>query len=55
MELCFRSIGCRNYGPAMRVQEHAKTAGCDQVLWLFGEDHQVSTAAASLCVMAVVS
>ena len=33
---------CRNYGPTIRIQKVAESKGCNQVLWLFGEDHQVS-------------
>ena len=31
----------RNYGPTIRIQKVAESKGCNQVLWLFGEDHQV--------------
>ncbi len=32
----------RNYGPSILIQGHATAKGCDQVLWLCGDDHQVS-------------
>ncbi|KAF2903854.1 hypothetical protein ILUMI_02313 [Ignelater luminosus] len=31
-----------NYGPTIRVQRKALRKGCQQVLWLYGEDHQVT-------------
>eukprot|EP00731_Ephydatia_muelleri_P007044 Em0003g1292a len=31
-----------NYGPTIRVQKIAETKGCNQVLWLLGEDRQVT-------------
>ncbi|XP_064399610.1 branched-chain-amino-acid aminotransferase-like [Halichondria panicea] len=31
-----------NYGPAIRIQGHATAKGCDQVLWLYGDDHQIT-------------
>ena len=30
-----------NYGPTIRVQKVAASKGCDQVLWLFGDNHEV--------------
>lgn len=31
-----------NYGPTIRVQKVAEKQGCSQVLWLLGEDHQLT-------------
>ncbi|XP_078484488.1 branched-chain-amino-acid aminotransferase, cytosolic [Ciona intestinalis] len=31
-----------NYGPTIRIQQEAIKRGCQQVLWLYGEDHQVT-------------
>ena len=31
----------RNYGPTIRVQQFAESKGCNQVLWLYGDDQQV--------------
>ncbi|KAB0800491.1 hypothetical protein PPYR_06231 [Photinus pyralis] len=31
-----------NYGPTIRVQSKAVRKGCQQVLWLYGEDHQIT-------------
>ncbi|XP_006010036.1 branched-chain-amino-acid aminotransferase, mitochondrial [Latimeria chalumnae] len=31
-----------NYGPTIFVQSEAAKKGCQQVLWLYGEDHQVT-------------
>ncbi|XP_053462448.1 branched-chain-amino-acid aminotransferase, mitochondrial isoform X2 [Nycticebus coucang] len=31
-----------NYGPTVLVQEEAKKKGCEQVLWLYGPDHQLT-------------
>lgn len=32
----------RNYGPTVLVQEEARKRGCEQVLWLYGPDHQLT-------------
>ena len=32
---------CRNYGPTIRIQKEAESKGCNQVLWLLGDDYQV--------------
>lgn len=32
----------RNYGPTVFVQQEAKRKGCEQVLWLYGPDHQLT-------------
>ncbi|PYH98488.1 branched-chain amino acid aminotransferase II [Aspergillus ellipticus CBS 707.79] len=42
----FAKIGA-NYGPAMLAQRYAKEKGYQQVLWLLGEDGQVTEAGAS--------
>ncbi|XP_044303844.1 branched-chain-amino-acid aminotransferase, mitochondrial isoform X2 [Varanus komodoensis] len=34
-------LGC-NYGPTIYVQNEAIKEGCQQVLWLYGDDHQVT-------------
>ena len=35
-------VGCRrNYGPTIRIQKLAEAKGYAQVLWLFGENHEV--------------
>ncbi|XP_061445939.1 branched-chain-amino-acid aminotransferase, mitochondrial isoform X2 [Rhineura floridana] len=31
-----------NYGPTIYVQNEASKEGCQQVLWLYGDDHQVT-------------
>lgn len=31
-----------NYGPTVFVQQEAKKKGCEQVLWLYGSDHQLT-------------
>ena len=36
--LCYFS----NYAPTMAIQAIANGLGCQQVLWLFGEDHQLT-------------
>ncbi|XHG09061.1 hypothetical protein AWENTII_012140 [Aspergillus wentii] len=36
-----------NYGPSLLAHHEANNAGCDQVLWLFGADGQVTEAGAS--------
>ncbi|KAM4651570.1 branched-chain-amino-acid aminotransferase, cytosolic-like isoform 1-T1 [Discoglossus pictus] len=33
-----------NYGPTIYVQNEALKEGCQQVLWLYGDDHQVTEA-----------
>lgn len=32
----------RNYGPTVAVQREAQKRGCEQVLWLYGPDHQLT-------------
>lgn len=36
-----RKMGC-NYAPTILVQNAANSMGLEQVLWLFGEDHQIT-------------
>uniref|UniRef100_H2ZG12 Branched-chain-amino-acid aminotransferase n=1 Tax=Ciona savignyi TaxID=51511 RepID=H2ZG12_CIOSA len=31
-----------NYGPTIKIQQEALKRGCQQVLWLYGDDHQVT-------------
>ncbi|XP_019640026.1 PREDICTED: branched-chain-amino-acid aminotransferase, cytosolic-like [Branchiostoma belcheri] len=31
-----------NYGPTIRIQKEAERRGCQQVLWLYGDDHQLT-------------
>ncbi|XP_051005642.1 branched-chain-amino-acid aminotransferase, mitochondrial [Acomys russatus] len=31
-----------NYGPTVAVQQEAQKKGCEQVLWLYGPDHQLT-------------
>lgn len=31
-----------NYGPTIQVQQEANDKGLQQVLWLYGEDHQIT-------------
>uniref|UniRef100_A0A0A9X9B4 Branched-chain-amino-acid aminotransferase n=1 Tax=Lygus hesperus TaxID=30085 RepID=A0A0A9X9B4_LYGHE len=38
-----KKVGC-NYGPTIQVSKSAATRGFHQVLWLYGEDHQVTEA-----------
>lgn len=35
---------CRNYGCSLLAQYEAVDYGCQQVLWLYGEDHQITEA-----------
>lgn len=35
---------CRNYGCSLSAQYEAADYGCQQVLWLYGEDHQITEA-----------
>lgn len=35
---------CRNYGCSLSAQYEAVDYGCQQVLWLHGEDHQITEA-----------
>nr|XP_042703291.1 branched-chain-amino-acid aminotransferase, mitochondrial-like [Chrysemys picta bellii] len=32
----------RNYAPTILVQDEAVRAGCQQALWLYGDDHQIT-------------
>ncbi|XP_060576542.1 branched-chain-amino-acid aminotransferase-like isoform X1 [Ruditapes philippinarum] len=34
-------MGC-NYAPTLAIQKEAEKHGCQQVLWLFGDDHQLT-------------
>ena len=34
-------VSCSNYGPTIRIAKEAEKKGCTQVLWLFGENHEV--------------
>lgn len=36
-----RKVGS-NYGPTIHVQKEALKSGCHQVLWLYGDDHQLT-------------
>ena len=36
-----RKVGS-NYGPTIHVQQEALRHGCHQVLWLYGDDHQLT-------------
>lgn len=38
------SLSTRNYGPTVFVQKEAKKKGCEQVLWLYGPDHELTEA-----------
>lgn len=31
-----------NYGPTIAPSQRALSLGCSQVMWLFGEDHEVT-------------
>lgn len=33
---------CRNYGPTIAVQNEAVKRGCQQVLWLYGEQEEIT-------------
>lgn len=35
-------LSSRNYGPTVAVQQEAQKKGCEQVLWLYGPDHQLT-------------
>lgn len=35
-------LSTRNYGPTVFVQQEALKKGCEQVLWLYGPDHQLT-------------
>ena len=34
----------RNYAPTLKVQQVAASRGCQQVLWLYGDDLQMTEA-----------
>ena len=34
----------RNYAPTIHIQKIAQTQGCQQVLWLYGDDKQMTEA-----------
>lgn len=42
--LCSILLYYRNYGPTVYIQKQALAKGCQQVLWLFGEDHNLTEA-----------
>lgn len=33
---------CSNYGPTIAVQNEAMKKGCQQVLWLYGEEEEIT-------------
>lgn len=35
-------LSARNYGPTVLVQQEAQKKGCEQVLWLYGPDHELT-------------
>lgn len=35
-------LSSRNYGPTVLVQQEAQKKGCEQVLWLYGPDHELT-------------
>lgn len=35
---------CRNYGASLAAQDEAQEVGCQQVLWLYGDDQQITEA-----------
>ena len=40
-------LSTRNYGPTVLVQQEAQKKGCEQVLWLYGPDHELTEALSS--------
>lgn len=40
--LLFLFVSERNYGSSIYAQQEALELGCQQVLWLYGEDHQIT-------------
>ncbi len=40
--LCFILTLCSNYGPTIAVQNEAVKRGCQQVLWLYGEQEEIT-------------
>lgn len=38
----FFFVSERNYGSSIYAQQEALELGCQQVLWLYGEDHQIT-------------
>ena len=48
LECCISLITCyvlfyySNYAPTLAIQSMANEHGCQQVLWLFGDDHQLT-------------
>ena len=40
LSACFSNT-FSNYGPTIRVQRYAESKGCNQVLWLYGEEEYV--------------
>ena len=40
--LLFLFVSGRNYGSSIYAQQEALELGCQQVLWLYGEDHQIT-------------
>lgn len=40
--LLFLFVSERNYGSSICAQQEALELGCQQVLWLYGEDHQIT-------------
>lgn len=42
LPLSYSLYSCRNYGCALFAQYEAVDYGCQQVLWLYGDDHQIT-------------
>lgn len=40
--MLFLFVSGRNYGSSIYAQQEALEFGCQQVLWLYGEDHQIT-------------
>lgn len=36
------AVSFSNYAPTMFIQQEAAAKGCQQVLWLFGEEEQIT-------------
>ncbi len=43
-----------NYGPTIKIQSIAESHGCDQVLWLYGPEHEASVTTESMAVVSVL-
>lgn len=42
LSIIFLPSLCSNYGPTIAVQNEAVNRGCQQVLWLYGEEEEIT-------------